>query len=76
MVVAQMVPASPLLRVIVAVGFLVVVLFFTMISIFLNYHWHTYEVDPARTRIQRWIYFSVSSVLVLAMIIFGLLSIL
>lgn len=76
MIVTQPVVVSPLLRVIVALGFLLVMLFFTLISIFLNYHWHKYEVDPGRTRIQRWTYFGVSSVLVVGMIIFGVMAIL
>ena len=54
--------------------FACVFLFFTVISIILNYHWTKYGVHPRRLKLVKTIYFGVSAILLITMAMF-LLSI-
>ncbi|MEK7195171.1 MAG: hypothetical protein AAB655_00580 [Patescibacteria group bacterium] len=38
--------------------------FFVIATIILNYHWKKYEVDTMRVRATRYVYFTVSAVLI------------
>lgn len=69
-------PATPsFLPLVIGIIFLLVFVFFAVISMFLNYHWHKYEVSPARTRIQRRVYFGVAGVLLISMTFFAVLAV-
>jgi hypothetical protein len=47
--------------------FLLVVLFFIIASVILNYHWNKFEIDKSRTRKIKGVYFGISGILLIIM---------
>jgi len=65
---------EPILKIIAIVVFLLLLIFFTIISIILNYHWSRYGIDKKRIKKVKIIYFGISFIF-LTIIIFAFLKI-
>lgn len=61
-----------ILRAILPVIFLLVIIFFVILSAFLNYHWTRFEIATEQARKVRRIYFLGSGLLLVSMTLAGL----